>query len=60
MYILIDFLLQTLQFCIKLLVRDTLNVTASTFRFRSILEIENAGIVLYEDDVLHDFVTRDS
>lgn len=60
MYILIYFLLQTLQFCIKLLIKDTLNITPSTFRFCSILEIENAGIVFYENDVLHNFVTMDS
>jgi hypothetical protein len=43
-----------------MLVRDPLSAVASTFRLRSIPEIENAGIDLYEDELLHNFVTRES
>jgi hypothetical protein len=43
-----------------MLVRDPPVFSASGFRFRSIPEVENAGIDLYEDDLLHNFVTKDS
>jgi hypothetical protein len=42
------------------LVRDPSAFSASGFHFHSILEVENAGIDLYEDDLLHNFVTKDS
>jgi hypothetical protein len=54
------FLLQTLLFCITVLVKDPPAFSASSFRFRSIQEVENAGIDHYEDDLLHNFVTKDS
>jgi hypothetical protein len=41
------------------LVRDPPSVAAFVFRLCSISKIENAGIDLY-DDLLHNFVTRDS
>jgi hypothetical protein len=43
-----------------MLVRDPPVFSASGFRFRSIPEVENAGIDLYDDDLLHNFVTKDS
>ena len=52
------FLLQTLLLCITMLIRDPPSALASAFRFRSIPN--NVGIDLYEDDLLHNFVTRDS
>jgi hypothetical protein len=42
------------------LVRDLPSATTSAFRLRSIPEIEIVGIDLYEDDLLHNFVTKDS
>jgi hypothetical protein len=59
-YKLTVFLLQTLLFCITMLVRDPPSAVASAFRFHSILEIKNAEIDLNEDDLLYNFVTRDS
>jgi hypothetical protein len=53
-------MLQTFQFCIKLLILNSTCVAASTFCLHFILEIENAGIDLYENDVLHNFITQDS
>ena len=41
-----------------MLVKNPPSVAASTFH--SILEIENAGIDLYENDLLYNFVTKDS
>jgi hypothetical protein len=43
-----------------MLVRDPPSAVASAFRFHSILEIKNAEIDLNEDDLLYNFVTRDS
>ena len=50
---------QTHRFYINLLVWNTPSIVTSTFSLRSIPEIENVGIDLYEDDGLHNFVTKD-
>jgi hypothetical protein len=54
------FLLQSLLFHITVLVRDPPTFSASNLCFRSIPEVENVGIDLYEDDLLHNFVSKDS
>jgi hypothetical protein len=59
MCILIILLLQTLLFCIIVLVRDPISTTTFAFHLCSIPKIENARIDLYEDDLLHNFVTKD-
>ena len=53
-------MLKTLRFCIKVLIRDIPTAAASTFCLHCIPKIENASIDFYKDDVLHNFITRES
>jgi hypothetical protein len=52
--------LQTLRFCIKLLVRNIPSSSPSLFSLKPVEELEAVGIDIVADDVLHNFVTKDS
>lgn len=52
--------LQTLRFCIKVLVRNIPTAPVSSFFVRSVAELEAIGIDVVADDVLHNYVTKDS
>jgi hypothetical protein len=51
---------QTLRFCIRLLVRDVAGASAHAFSFQPVQELLNYDIDVGRDDVLHNFVTKDS
>ena len=53
-------LLQTLKFCIQLLVRSYLRVPSSTFSIRPMVELDSLGINVAVDDVLFNLVTKDT
>jgi hypothetical protein len=52
-------LLQTLKFCIQLLVRSYPEVPSSTFSIRPMAELDSVGIDVAVDDVLFNLVTKD-
>ena len=53
-------LVQTLKFCIQLLVRSYTGLPPSTFSIRPMAEPDSAGIDVAADDVLFNLVTKDS
>jgi hypothetical protein len=53
-------LLQTLKFCIQLLVRSYPEVPSSTFSIRPMAELDFVGIDVAVDDVLFNLVTKDT
>jgi hypothetical protein len=53
-------LLQTLKFCIQLLVRSYPEVPSSTFSIRPVAELDSIGIDIAVDDVLFNLVTKDT
>jgi hypothetical protein len=53
-------LLQTLKFCIQLLVRSYPKVPSSTFSIRPMAELDSVGIDVAVDDVLFNLVTKDT
>ena len=53
-------LFQTLQFCVKLLVKASPFDAPSTFSLHPIMELEVLGMDLAKDDVFHNLVIRES
>jgi hypothetical protein len=53
-------LLQTLKFCIQVLVRSYPEVPSSTFSIRPITELDSIGIDVAVNDVLFNLVTNDT
>jgi hypothetical protein len=53
-------LLQTLKFCIQLLVRSYPEVPSSTFSIRPMAELDSVSIDVAVDDVLFNLVTKDT
>jgi hypothetical protein len=53
-------LLQTLKFCIQLLVRSYPRMPPSTFSIGPVAELHSVGIDVAVDDVLFNLVTRDT
>jgi hypothetical protein len=53
-------LLQTLKFCIRLLVRSYPVVPSSTFSIRPVAQLNSVGIDVAVDDVLFNLVTKDT
>ena len=53
-------LVQTLKFCIQLLVRSFPGLPPSTFSIRPLAELDSAGIDVATDDVLFNLVTKDN
>jgi hypothetical protein len=52
--------LQTLKFCIQLLVRSYPKVPSSTFSIRPMAELDSVGIDVAVDDVVFNLVTKDT
>jgi hypothetical protein len=52
-------ILQTLWFCIRLLVRDSPSLPTSSFILHLMEELEAVDIDLSVDDVLHNLVTNE-
>jgi hypothetical protein len=54
----VEFILQTLWFPIKFIIKNMPIAQASIFYLQSILEIESSGIDLNLDDMLYNFIMK--